>query len=199
MAEKGVAEGGKPGSSPAKDGRGLSPARNALRNTAIVAAVRAGKSEREAGAPYGVTARNVRKIVAGYNPRSRAYDQSPEEILQGLLAAYEQQIHDYAVVAEDTLDRAPAVSIAAQNGGASALERYVELLGRVGMLPGDMTYFKTMAEVGHLVAELIDRLALMEAGQMTAREVAEYARDVVTGVRPLREEKNTIEGELSDG
>lgn len=197
MAE-GVVEGGKPGSSPQKDGRSLSPARNALRNTAIVAAVRAGKSEREAGAPYGITARAVRKIVTGYNPRSRAYDQSPEEILQGLLAAYEQQIHDYAVVAEDTLDRAPAVSIAAQKGGADALERYVELLGRVGMLPGDMTYFKTMSEVGHLVAELIDRLSLMEAGEMTAREVAEYARDVVTGVRPLREQ-NTIEGELSDG
>lgn len=165
----------------------LSPARIALRNTAIVAALRAGREEKQVARDYALTTRMVRIIQAEFNPRSRAYDQSPEEILQGLLAAYEQEIHDYAAVAEDTLDRAPAVSVAAMKGHTESIERYKDLLGRVGMLPGDMTYFRTMAEVGHLVGEVITRLELAAQGQLSIEEVSEYAKDVVTGVRPLYE------------
>lgn len=158
---------------------GLSPGQLALRDAAIIAAVHAGREVREIAKERGITPRSVQRVMARFNTQPTGMDSRAMEILEGLLREYREQIRTFTALAEDTVERAPAVAVAALRSAADATERRLALLNATGKLPANLTLFKTQRELKMIVARL---RAMLEQAARDGRSVA----DVLEELRELQ-------------
>lgn len=166
----------------------LSAAQKALRDSAIVASLHAGVEVREVAKQFQLTPRSVKRIAEAFELRPTAVDQRPMQIVERVLRTYEEQMRNFALVAHDTLERAPAVAISALKAQADALERYSLLLADVGKLPDNLEIFRAEEELRRMARLMSRKMAEVARGELSAVEAAEFFRGVLrSGV--------TIEGE----
>jgi hypothetical protein len=156
-----------------------------LRDAAIVAACHAGENVKDIATAYELTPRQVRRIFDAFKMRPSGLDHEPMEIIGKAIRLYEQQMASFAAVAENTIDRQPAVAVAALKGHADTLERYLSLLSDVGKLPENLEMFRQeseMLQIGRAMVEMSQKLA---AGEISGVEVEDklaallYRRQVV--------------------
>lgn len=138
-----------------------------MRDQAIVAAVHSGEKQGDVAKRYGLTRRQISTIMREFRTRPTAVDQRPMEILERAIRTLEQQMAAFAAMAEDTLDRAPAVAVASLKGFADATERYLRLLASVGKLPSNLELFRQESEIVRLAVQMADELQAVQAGERT--------------------------------
>lgn len=156
-------------------------AEKALRDSAIVAALHAGEPVKDIGKRYGITPRSVRRIFEAFGERPTALEQRPMEIIERVLRTYEQQMRDFMLVAQTTLERAPAVAVGALKGHADSLERYTMLLSDVGKLPDNLELFRSETEMRRVGELMVERLQALAAGETDAMAVKELFERLVLG------------------
>jgi len=159
---------GKTGTKP-----GMTAARKTLRDAAIVALVHAGEPRKDVAKKYGLTPRTVERILTEYAQRPSAVGSLPMAILERAIRDYEAQMAMFRAVAEDTVDRAPAVCVGALKGYADAQERYLRLLTDVGKLPDNLELFRQEADMRRIAERTAEALAAAERGEVTVSEVIE--------------------------
>jgi hypothetical protein len=149
----------------------MSAAQKTLRDAAIVAALHSGVEVKVVAKRYEITPRAVQSVFRAFRLRPTAVDHRPMEIVERLLRSYEEQMQSFAAVAESTIERQPAVAVAALKGQAESLERYVMVLLHLGKLPRNLELFAAEAqmrrrgeEVGQLLEDVVQgRLSALEA------------------------------------
>jgi nitroreductase len=177
----------------------MSPAQKTLRDAAIVAALHAGEQVKDVAKTYGITPRSVQRIFEAFRMRPTAIDSQPMQIIERAIRQYEQQMQSFAAVAENTIERAPAVAVAALKGHADSLERYLRLLSDVGKLPTNLELFRNesdMRQVGRIMAEVLQRVA---NGELSGLEAAERFDDLVFRRSSLVWDGSESVGELESG
>lgn len=167
------------GASGRADRGDLSQAQKALRDTAIVASLHAGMEVREVAKEFKITPRSVRRVFEAFELRPTALEKRPMEIVERLLRTYEQQMRNFAAVALDTLNRAPAVAIAALKGHADSLERYQMLLVDVGKVPENLETFRSEAEMERVGEMMFEKMREVAAGTCTPAEAQEFFHSVL--------------------
>jgi Ribonuclease G/E len=152
----------------------MSVARRALRDSAIIAAAHAGEKTRDIARDHDLSVAQVNAILRRFNAAPTPLDSAPMEILERALRVYRQQMRDFAHMAADTLDRAPAVAVAAQKGFADAFERYMLLLSQLGKLPDNLELFKREQEMHRFVEQLEERVHMAMAGDIELSELLAF-------------------------
>lgn len=136
----------------------LTRAQLVTRDVGIIAALHAGIPVREIAKDYKITARSVQRIRERFELAPTELDVAPLEVLHEMLRDYALQILQFSRLAEDTIDRAPAVAVAAMRSAAEMRERRLVLLQSVGQLPRDLKLFRSeqeMRNAGRRLQELL--------------------------------------------
>lgn len=138
----------------------LTRAQRALRDTAIIASLHAGEEVKAVAKEFGITRRAVELIRQRHERAPSILSEAPAEIFGRMISTYDDLIHVYTRVAEDTLERAPAVCVQAIRSAAEVHERRLVLMQTAGMLPQDLRLFRSqqeMDEAGGRLQELLAR------------------------------------------
>jgi hypothetical protein len=160
--------------------RSLTRAEKAIRDAAIVSAHASGQPPPEIAREYGITRRAVHQIVAAFDLRPTLLDAAPIAIIERRLREYEQLLHIWVKVAEDTLERAPACAIAAWKGYSDTLEKHTLLLASIGKLPDNLELLRGESELNQ-VAERMERVLLEVCqGERTPEEAFEEFSRLMT-------------------
>lgn len=168
-----------------------------LRNLAIVNLVDAGWSVQDAAAEFGVSRRTAAAAVERARALRSPLDATPMAILEGLMkrsAMRRQGLEALAVKYENVN---PSAAVGAAKAAGEEDRVLAEMLVEMGKMPESLEWFRTTAEVSHLVGELLDRLDELEQGAIGPSEVRSFMVDVVMGNRPLYD-ADTIEGQATE-
>jgi hypothetical protein len=133
---------------------------------------------------FELTPRSVERIMRAFDQRSTAVERAPMEIVERVLRNYKQQMGTFALVAHDTLGRAPAVAISALKAQADSLERYTQLLIVIGKLPRHLETFRDAEELGPVARMMAAKLGEAARGECSVVE----AQDFFTRVLQRRED-----------
>lgn len=170
--------------------RGHRGAKRLLRDSAIVARVQAGVPTSTVAAEFEVTQRTVQRVVERFDAAPTLLDARPMEIIERMLRRWQRMIADFEGLAYRYADSNPTAALGAKKAAADAANELTRLLVQVGKMPENLEYFRTTAEVRHLMRGLMLRLDRLEDGEITGAEVADYVRDIVLDVRPVYDEND---------
>lgn len=159
----------------------------ALRDTAIVAALHAGEDSKAVAKEWGITRRSVQRTAESFAARRTALDDRPMEIIERLLRTYEQQLADFSRMMVAHAERTPAVAIAAMKGYTDTLERYTLLLSDIGKLPDNLELFRSETEMIRTGEVMLAKVKQLEDGELSAFELGEFFRGLMTARVPVWE------------
>ena len=166
-------------------GAALEAARRAFRDAAIVAGVKAGREKRQLAKDYGITPRQVARILEAWNVAPSVIDQPALDVLRDMLVGYDHLEHHFVLLAQTSLESYPAVASSALKGIADVKAKRQELLMAVGKLPRELEVFPALAELDRLLADMVKLTLMVESGERTPAELARFLIDEIEGRRPL--------------
>lgn len=150
----------------------------ALRNTAVVARLEGGASVKTVAAEFVLSERSVRLIREQSKSWTKPLEEEPMGIIENVVRDYRRSIEDFLAMAYRNEDANPAVAVAALKGALACRERYVELLSAVGKLPENLELFRAESVLRRLADRMLETMALVEAGELSAADAAEVFRQI---------------------
>ncbi len=160
-------------------------ANRSLRDAAILAALAAGATQKQAAANFGVAERTVRLIASHARSVASPLDEPAMQVLEGLLRTFRAMSADLAVMAYANVDRNPPVALGAMKARLHTLTAYADLLDAVGFLPTDLSVTRAEAELLKLADLTLAKLGEVERGELGAAEMAAWIKDAILAPGPL--------------
>lgn len=172
-----------------------------LRDAAIASHVAAGWRIEDAAKEFGVSARTARAVVQRSKAMSSPMDRTPMELVERLMRESERAALALQRLALKYENVNPSATVGAWKAAQEERRILADMLVEIGKMPRELEWFRTTAEVSHMVGELLERIERMERGELTGSDVAGYMREVVMGERPLYEGDviDGVESEPTDG
>lgn len=155
------------------EGRNVTMAQRALRDTAIVATRHAGITQKEVAREFKLSERQVRDIEALAVSRRTTLEDSAMEIVERQLRSYRTRIANFELMALAYVEEHPAAAIRAELAAAELEDRMFVLLGVMGKLPTNLEDLRDHAELerlGQAMDEIVRRLVVgeLDAGGVLA-------------------------------
>ena len=177
----------KAGGALGKGDRGeLDRHQRALRDTAIMARVAEGRTSAAIGEEFGISARSVEAVKAKWREGVPPLDRPPMEVVEWLAEMHLRQFGDLSAQAAACAGRNESVSLGAKKAAGDALARYTELMCAVGLLPENLSLFRSERALRRLADELLDVMERVEAGDMNAADAGAFFKSLVTDTPAAR-------------
>jgi hypothetical protein len=171
----------KAGGAIGKGDRGeLDRHQRALRDTAIMARVAEGRTSAAIGEEFDISARSVEAVKAKWREGVAPLDRPPMEVVEWLAEMHLRQFGDLAAQAAACAGRNESVSLGAKKAAGDALVRYTELMCAVGLLPENLSLFRSERALRRLADELMLVMERVEAGEMNAAEAGAFFKSLVS-------------------
>ncbi len=164
----------------AATGRNVTIMQRQLRDTAIRARDAAGWASLMIADEFGITDRQVRRVLAGGAKLPSGIDDAPMEILEDLLRGFRGSIASFEAMAFDYRESHPNVALGAKRAADDARDRYAHLLSVTGKLPNNLELFRAESVLRRLADEMIDAMVKVEQGEMSGADAGAFFRSLVT-------------------
>jgi hypothetical protein len=154
----------------------------AARNAEIVRARLRGLGEVEIANRFGITSRQVRRVLAEHRrSRPRLDDIDPVEVVIDVLGGYESLAEELALLAERT--RHDGVRLGAIKGRLELHRARIDLLQAAGALPADLPQLRVLRDV----ANVVDTIMFVFADEGVPERAQRRISDVLRGREEMPE------------
>ena len=166
-------------------GARLSAAKQALRDSLIVAR-RAQEWHLDAiAAEAGVNERTVRRVLAERKAVGEALlDRDPIDVVRQMAAQLQASVSDFEAMASAYADVNPAAAIGAKKGADQARERLLLLLQATGRIPRDMGVLGDLMGMRELGSEMVQAVHAFKRGEADADHIEETFKRALGLGRP---------------
>jgi hypothetical protein len=161
-------------------GRNVTSAQRCLRDSAIVSAAQAGYTQKEIAEDYGLTERQVRRVLSERAKVPRLLDEAPGQVLDDMVANYRQMIATLDAMALRYAESHPHAALGAERAAMDARERLMELLTRLGHMPADLGLFRAESVLRGIAEEMAQTMGRALRGEITTQEAADYFGSLVS-------------------
>ena len=169
-------------------GARLSAAKQALRDSLIVAR-RAQEWHLDAiAAEAGVNERTVRRVLAEREAVGEALlDRDPIDVVRQMAAQLQASVADFEAMASAYSEVNPAAAIGAKKGADQAREKLLLLLQVTGRMPRDMSALGDLMGIRELASEMVQAVHAFKRGEVGADHVEETFKRALGLGRPQSE------------
>lgn len=169
-------------------GARLPAAKQALRDSLIVARRAQGWHLDAIAAEAGVNERTVRRVLADREAVGEALlDRDPIDVVRQMAAQLQASVADFEAMASAYSDVNPAAAIGAKKGADQAREKLLLLLQATGRMPRDMGALGDLMGMRELASEMVTVVHAFKHGKADASEVEETFKRALGLGRPRSE------------
>lgn len=160
-------------------GRGLTAAKRRLRDTAIAARFAAGWTQQMIAIEFGITERQVRRVLDDHGKMPSGLDARPIELIEELLRGYRVDIADFEAMAHAFAEKHPAAAIGAKKGARDSRESYGQLLLALGKLPTNWELFRSEAQMVRIAEGMVETLEGLVRGDVAPEAALAHFRSLL--------------------
>lgn len=159
-------------------------ARRRMRNAAIVAAIGTGETPRELAKQFGITARQITRMLATREKAPSDLGTVPLELIKDLLRSYRESIADFEAMAARYVDTHPTAALGAKRSALETRDKLAVLLQAIGKLPENLEVFRSQEDMRRTGLEMIGAIELAKAGELSLDELQRRFEQVVDPSAP---------------
>jgi len=163
----------------------LPAARQALRDSMIIARAAQGMPYAVIAAEAKVSVRQVERIVAGNRGVRSPLEDTPMELLDELAVGYRLAIGDFEAMALAWFDTNQSASLGAKKAADESRARLATLLEVVGKLPENMELFRSEAQMQRIAETMAQTMRAVADGEMDAGAAVDVFEELI-GRKPAR-------------
>lgn len=163
----------------------LSAAKQALRDSMIVARAAQGMPYAVIAVEAGVGVRQVERVVAGRRGIRSPLEDSPMDLLDELAVGYRLSIGDFEAMALAWFESNQSASLGAKKAADETRARLAALLEVVGKLPEDLELFRSEVQMQRIAETMAQTMRAVADGGLEAAAAVEVFEELI-GRRPGR-------------
>lgn len=151
-------------------GRKVTAAQRRQRDSAIVARAACGWTQELIAAEFGITERQVRRVLDERGKQRSPFEETPMQLLEDLARGFQQSVGDFEAMVARYGDSAPNVALGAKKGANEARRHFMDLMATVGKLPTDLELFQQEAALQRVADEMVQIMQSVERGETSAKD-----------------------------